>query len=368
MVKVGILTEGKPRIVGNRILNALMGDGFHWQRCFALSLPKEAAVICTEPLIVEMPVEAYLRCVVGSEMNPLAPIEFLRAHAIVSRSWMMGKIMRIHAEGTEGGLDSQEEIRIWADTGSHSLFHVCNDDHCQRFQGEQPLADSLRDALESTRSLVLTDADGKLVDARFSKCCGGRTEIFSTCWQDVDYPCLRSVEDPWCAPEMLTPAQLNAALKDYDAETTPHYYLWDESVEAADIAERLRVRFNRSVGEVTALKPLHRGPSGRIDRLCVEGTEGSFILGKELAIRRLLSQTHLYSSNFTVERSGTRFLLHGRGWGHGVGLCQIGAAAMAFHGKTAEQILAHYYPGSRVKALRSLRNLRSLRRLRLKIR
>lgn len=345
-IKVGVLTEGKPLTAGRRVLNALMGDGFHWQRCFMLSLPREATVVCGDPLIVEMPVEEYLRCVVASEMNPLAPAEFLRAHAIVSRSWVMGKILRLHAEGTEGSLATPGEIRTWADTGSHSLFHVCNDDHCQRFQGEQPLAPEVAQALRRTEGLVLVDAEGHVADARFSKCCGGRTELFSTCWQDRDYPYLQSFPDAWCDPGGMPEGLLRRALKSYDDKPL---YRWSSDIQADGIERRLRHRFGRSVGRITALQAVDRGPSGRIHRLRIAGTEGELLVGKELAIRRLLADDCLPSSAFEVEDLGEgRFRLHGRGWGHGVGMCQLGAAAMAAAGKDFREILSFYYPGTQI--------------------
>lgn len=347
-IRIGILTRGKARMAGHTVLNALMGNGFHWSRVYPLLLPPESMVVSSDPLVVEMPVEAYLRSVVASEMNPNAPIEFLRAHAIVSRSWVMGKILRLHAEGTDGQILTPDEICTWADTASHNFFDVCNDDHCQRFQGQQPLADTLRHALESTAGMVLADSLGNVIDARFSKCCGGRTELFSTCWQNVDYQYLPSIPDPWCNPAHMAPGFLSTVLKDYDISTTPDYYEWEERVEAEEIRERLQSRFGRDVGSILSLEAEERGPSGRIKSLRITGSSGELVLGKELAVRRLLSRTHLYSSAFTIERSAQQFILHGRGWGHGVGLCQIGAAAMAQAGKTADEILSFYYPGSRI--------------------
>lgn len=359
-VKVGILTDGLPRMQGNEVTNALMGSGFHWRSRYALRLPEEAVVTdASGPLVVEMPLESYLRSVVGSEMNPLSPPEFLRAHAIVSRSWVAGKISGIHREDSLGKKDTPCEIRIWADTAAHTAFHVCSDDHCQRYQGEQPLSDAARQALESTRGLVLTDGDGRIADARFSKCCGGRTELFSTCWQDCDYGYLPSADDEWCSPHILTAEELTqlrrCVLKDYDLASTPRYYRWEEEVTADDISQRLQSRFGRDIGHILSLEATGRGPSGRIHRLLLTGTKGSLYIGKELAIRRLLSDTHLLSSAFEIEPmatpSGMVFRLHGRGWGHGVGMCQTGAAAMALRGYTAEQILNHYFPGTRIISL-----------------
>lgn len=346
-VKVEILTDGQARISGLRLENALMGRGFHWQRVYALELPEDAVVLSLTPLVVEMPIESYLRSVVASEMNPQAPAEFLKAHAVVSRSWVAGKIegRHIDTEVPDGGRNCGE-IREWEDTAAHVGFHVCNDDHCQRFQGVRPLAAQVRRALCETEGLVLTDADGRVADARFSKCCGGITERFSTCWQDVDYSYLSSVHDPWCDPAHLSSALLGRILKGYDVGTD--FYRWKRTVRTDGIERRLRERFNRSVGRVTALEALDRGMSGRIFRLKIIGTEGELTIGKELTIRRLLDDTCLLSSAFDIEKVKDGFLLRGRGWGHGVGMCQIGAAAMAAAGYGFREILQFYYPGTQL--------------------
>lgn len=370
-IAVGLATAGKPvlRQSGPYTLvkNLRIGTSFHWERPVQSVLPGDVTETGRSDfqLVNRVPLEEYLRCVVGSEMNPEAPLEFLKAHAVISRSWALGKILRSHPEGAGArpeGINENGTLRIvgWNDTGDHDFatcgFHVCGDDHCQRYQGVQPLSQAPARAIEGTRGLVLADCNGNLVDARFSKCCGGRTELFSTCWQDVDMPSLGSFEDPWCDLTSLAPGQrdrvLHSVLKDYDRPTP--FWRWTERVPPALVEKNLRERFGTDIGKVTDLKPLKRGPSGRISLLAVEGTRGKVEIGKELWIRRLLSPTHLYSSAFTVSREGEDFLLHGKGWGHGVGLCQIGAANMALHGHTFRSILEFYYPGASLVAASEL--------------
>lgn len=364
-VRVGILTDGIPAVRGRIVGNALMGIGFHWRRRYQLLLPADAVVVDGKgPLVVDIPLETYLMSVVGSEMNPDSPLEFMRAHAIVSRSWVAGKILSLHREERTGAFETDTEIRTWADTAAHSGFHVCSDDHCQRYQGEQPLGSRVAGAVRDTAGMVLVDDRGGVIDARFSKCCGGRTELFSSCWQDVDYPWLQSVADPWCDPSVLAAHERRlverSVLKEYDAAATPAYYRWEEIVSGKTLGVRLRSRFDRDIGPVTGLRVMQRGPSGRIFRLGVSGPGGRVIIGKELAVRRLLGATHLLSSAVDISSAigvdgDTQFRLRGRGWGHGVGLCQIGAAVMALRGLTARQILEHYYPGARMASLDWLR-------------
>ena len=350
-VRVGILTDGFPRLAkrreegdatsGVRVLNAQMGRGFHWQRTYVMTLPPDAEVVDTDPLVVEVPVETYLRSVVASEMSSDAPAEFLKAHAVVSRSWVAGKLR--HAGTHQGASENtlfHAEIRTWEDTEAHTGFHVCNDDHCQRFQGLQPIAPEVAKALHDTEGLILVDAEGRVADARFSKCCGGRTELFSTCWQDRDFPYLTSIEDPWCDPAAMPEGLLHKALKGYDADTP--FYRWTRDVRGADIARRLLERFGKRVGQITGLEAAERGPSGRIHRLRIAGTEGEVTVGKELTIRRLLDENCLPSSAFTAAP---------RGWGHGVGMCQIGAAHMAEAGHDFREILAFYYPNTKLVKL-----------------
>ena len=360
-IKVGIKTQGEPVVKPQKSLtlveNMLIGDGFHWQSVIQAVLPGEVIPYSgtsenseNVSLINSLPLETYLECVVGSEMNPAAPMEFLKAHAVISRSWALGKILGIHHEDSSGKINSSTKIIGWDDTASHHNFHVCSDDHCQRYQGLQniPLGSLL--AIRETHGEVLISQDGHLIDTRFSKCCGGTTELFSTCWQSMDAPSLQSFPDPWCDLSSISSvgrrSLLSTILKDYDQTTADYGYRWLAKISKIDIKKNLLKKFGREIGDIESIEPLHRGPSGRIDMLRINGSRGSLEIGKELYIRRLLSPSHLYSSAFDIEDCGDFISLKGKGWGHGVGLCQIGAAHMAFHGYSYKDILSLYYPGS----------------------
>lgn len=373
-IEVGIATSGKPRLRriadGGRVLTLLenqrIGIGFHWQQDIESLLPGEVREVeCEErgfTLINRLGLEEYLQCVVGSEMNPAAPPEFLKAHAIISRSWAVGKLRRFRHgkyDGAEGKRNIPGLYINWEDSDDHREFDVCADDHCQRYQGVQKIPQASLEAINATAGLVLTTPAGDIVDARFSKCCGGRTELFSTCWQEREKTCLESFDDPWCDTSKLSPEErrrvLESVLKDYDMGNGGGYR-WEERVEKRLIEENLRNRFagiDFGIGRVVRMDGLERGPSGRMKYIKVKGTEGELTLGKELMIRRLLSASHLYSSAFEIVGEDEEvFYLRGKGWGHGVGLCQIGAARMALEGHTAPDILRFYYPNSTLANLR----------------
>lgn len=289
--------------------------------------------------------EKYLESVTGSEMHPQAPMEFAKAHAVIARSWLLRQMSLPPAPPSPACAPIAGRHITWTQASAHKGFDVCCDDHCQRYQGLGSVSETSAQAVALTRGLVLTDDDGNIADTRYSKCCGGVTELFSTCWEDSDYPYLVPVDDPFCHPDRLKAALAlhPSLLKDYDSMTRD-YYEWTREIPASEIAENLRRRFGMDIGDVVDLIPVLAGPSGRLRELLVKGTAGEVVIGKELAIRRLLSPTHLYSSAFTVKRDGTVFRLEGKGWGHGVGLCQIGAAVMAVEGFSCSQILEHYYP------------------------
>ncbi len=338
--------------------DVMIGIGFHWQRLENQTF--EGSVILTPTadgisVVNLIDVERYLLSVVSSEMNSQAYGEFIKAHAIISRSWLMAQIFPDHSLARYKCREDEGETVRWYDHDAHTSFHVCADDHCQRYQGiVKASSDHVAEAVKSTRGMVLTYR-GRLCDARFSKCCGGVTELFSTCWQPVDYEYLRKVEDPYCA----NPGRdvLRRVLNDYDLET-PDFYDWEVKYDAKELAAIVRERSGVDYGEIVCITPLHRGVSGRIDRLAIEGTKRSRIIGKELEIRRTLSRSHLYSSAFEVisgELDGhgvpMDWTIRGRGWGHGVGLCQIGAAVMASKGMSYTEILSHYFPATKITKL-----------------
>ena len=367
VIKVGIKTEGNPVLekCGEVTLlhNMIIGDGFHWQKTIKAILPGE--VIPFTPglgkiseadrnitIINHVPLETYLQCVVGSEMNPMASSEFLKAHAVISRSWALGKMTGLHDYDNIDLVNEDNLLVGWDDTSGHHGFDVCSDDHCQRYQGLQEIPEASLHALEKTKGEILVTSEGKIVDARFSKCCGGETELFNTCWQNINTGSLESFKDPWCDLSGLSATKrrllLSTVLKDYDLATEGYGFRWHAEVMKEDIEKNLYEKFNRNIGKIIRIEPLHRGMSGRIDLLRIHGSKGILDLGKELWIRRLLSSSHLYSSAFEIEDKDEMIRLSGRGWGHGVGLCQIGAAHMGASGYTYKEILSFYYPGSRV--------------------
>ena len=297
-----------------------IGIGFHWEQKITRRFAGRLRFIVEGDKIRavnRLGLEDYLLSVISSEMHADAPLEFLKAHAIISRSWVMSNLR------------------------SHERFDVCADDHCQRYQGlDGAVGQNVRDAVDLTWGSVLT-YKGELCDARYSKCCGGTTELFSTCWEDKDYPYLQAVPDvpapgekPFCDTD--DEEILRKVLNDYDLKTRD-FFRWTAKLE----------------GNIKDLKPLKWGPSGRIYELEIEDDKGRRVIGKELVIRKALSSSCLKSSAFEIEWKGDECILHGRGWGHGVGLCQIGAAVMASKGYDCASILSHYYPGTEISELKA---------------
>lgn len=334
-----------------------IGIGFHWEQKEKQVFAGGLDVIVSDGKLVavnRIGIEDYLLSVISSEMSSSADLEFLKAHAVISRSWVMCQLenrnscdgaCRSQAAAGARIADNGEKIEInrWYDHEDHKDFDLCADDHCQRYQGlSRAVGENVRKAVLSTWGEVMR-YEGKLCDARFSKCCGGRTEVFSSCWADADYPYLVSKEDPFCA--QADAAVLRRVLNDYDV-ATKDYLEWTETLSPRKIRTFLKMKLNQEIGDVVGMEAVRRGPSGRITRLGITGTEALLEIGKELEIRRVLSDSHLHSSAFDIEKSADGdFVLHGRGWGHGVGLCQIGAAVMAAQGYDYSQILHFYYPG-----------------------
>ena len=311
------------------LYDVVIGIDFHWQQKrtfkyagglkFIVEGDRITAVNC-------IGMEDYLMSVISSEMKSSASIELLKAHAVISRSWLKARL-RDHKAG-------------------HEHFDVCADDHCQRYQGlTMAVGDDVCRAIDRTWGQVL-EYGGDICDTRYSKCCGGRTELFSTCWEDVDLPYLQSVEDPFCDCE--NSSILSQVLNDYDLHTAD-FHDWTVQYTTDELSELVRTRTGIDFGTIVALEAVERGPSGRIKYLRITGTLREEVIGKELAIRKALSSSHLKSSAFEIEKSPDGFVLKGRGWGHGVGLCQIGAAAMAAQGYDYRQILSHYYVGAEIK-------------------
>ena len=364
------------------LFGVMIGVNFHWERKEDQKFAGALKIIVEKDKLTAVNVvgvEDYLLSVISSEMSASASEEFLKAHAVISRSWVMAQIAQTrcthHACVPEGiyGVpaltshldsmfcaDSAErsskvyEYVKWYDHDDHKSFDVCADDHCQRYQGlTRATGDTVRKVIDSTWGQTLT-YDGKLCDARFSKCCGGVMEKFSTCWDDVDMPYLQPLADaPGNDPEgecfcnTTDKEILSQVLNNYDQETVD-FYRWKEVYDIDVLSDLIRRRSGHDVGRLMSMEPLERGESGRIMKLKITGDKAEIIVGKELEIRRVLSESHLKSSAFDVMIDGDKVILDGKGWGHGVGLCQIGAAVMASKGYGYTEILQHYYPGSTI--------------------
>ena len=357
-----------------------IGIDFHWQRAQKQSF-RGALLLSGQGqsafhLINIVPLEEYLASVISSEMAASAPLEFLKAQAVTARSWltaMLAKKKSIRARHPK----TKGEIIVWQDVNDHQGFDVCADDHCQRYQGiTRIVSENVNRAIDATRGIFLTSA-GEICDARYYKCCGGRTDVFATAWEDASFPYLTSITDgkkqrapihtekdaaEWlrAKPDAYCntndPEILRKILPSFDLETL-NFYRWRVEYQPEELEEIIRSKSGIDFGRLKNIEALQRGPSGRICRLKIEGSLGAAVVGRELEIRRWLSPSHLLSSAFvvSVERDpdGTaqNFLLEGGGWGHGVGLCQIGAAVMAVRGFRAEEILAHYFAGAQLRKL-----------------
>ena len=365
-----------------------IGVNFHWERkedqrfSGALHLIVENGKLTA---VNVLPVEDYLLSVISSEMSATASLELLKAHAVISRSWLLAQIdknKRITEEHEdykaceEGG---EDEMIKWYDREDHVNFDVCADDHCQRYQGiTRQSTERVRDAIKATWGEVLTYG-GELCDARFSKCCGGVYEEFENCWEPKHYDYLearRDGEDEMNFPDLTKEAAaeewiltspkafcnttdkqiLSQVLNNYDQETTD-FYRWTVEYTQEELAALILKRSGVDYGQILDLQPVARGTSGRLYKLKIVGTKKTITIGKELEIRRTLSPSHLYSSAFIVERHDVtdgvpgKFVLRGAGWGHGVGLCQIGAAVMGEKGHNYKEILLHYFINANITTL-----------------
>jgi SpoIID/LytB domain protein len=366
------LTPADPGACFFAIDNVTIGVGFHWERQERQVFRGGFRVRKHEgglAVINDVPLEEYVLSVISSEMSASCPLELLKAHAVISRSWLWHPrtAPEFHGQGNTSVLKDDEILR-WYGREAHQQFDVCADDHCQRYQGiTKVFSAAAAEAVRATAYEMLVYGN-TVCDARFSKCCGGYTEKYSSAWDDREVPYLVSLYDGEGDPPPFNPEEwvvseppawcnthdvqlLTQILPSFDQETRD-FYRWTVEYTEDEVRELVKSRLDVDVGEVLDLQPLARGASGRITRLKIVGKKRSLIVGKELEIRRALSRSHLYSSAFRVFRDGGRFVLRGAGWGHGVGLCQIGAAVMASRGKGYREILSHYYPNTSV----SLRN------------
>lgn len=363
----------------------IIGVNFHWQRNEDQTFRGNLKLILRGGQVTAvniLPVEEYLVSVISSEMSATSSGELLRAHAVISRSWLLAQIdktLRLSDAGEKyrTSFVSDTEITRWYDREDHRDFDVCADDHCQRYQGiTRASTKEVEDAVRATAGEVLMYGDF-ICDARYSKCCGGATELFENTWEPVAHPYLKKITDAgsgsatpdadltdetsaveWIngAPEAFCNTTdkniLSQVLNNYDQETND-FFRWKVTYSQDELSELVRERTGIDFGHITALEPLTRGTSGRLIRLRITGDRKSMIIGKELEIRKALSKSHLYSSAFVVEKDEEQglFILHGAGWGHGVGLCQIGAAVMGARGYTYRQILFHYFVDAEINKL-----------------
>lgn len=362
-----------------------IGVNFHWERKEAQTFLGKLRFIVQDNNICainELPVETYLTSVISSEMRATSSLELLKAHAVISRSWLLAQMEQRKAENNNvekqpSFFKTNEEIVRWYDREDHKRFDVCADDHCQRYQGITKAANKhVVEAIQQTAGEILT-SHGEICDARYSKCCGGAVEEFQYCWENIKKPYLQALPDTlpdttplpdltdeavarqWIlsSPDAFcnTTDQkvLSQVLNDFDQETTD-FYRWSQTYSQAELKQLLEEKLEVQFGDIIDLVPLSRGKSGRIYRLKIVGKERTLIIGKELEIRRSLSKSHLYSSAFIVEKADIKdgvpqkFIIKGAGWGHGVGLCQIGAAMMGKQGYRYEEILLHYYKGAEI--------------------
>ena len=369
------------------LYDVTIGINFHWERQETQSFIGTLKLVVYEGKITAiniLPAEDYLTSVISSEMNATSSLEFLKAHAVVSRSWLLAQIEKRKAMSKKQGdffsfvKTDTENIR-WYDREDHTIFDVCADDHCQRYQGiTKATNQSVAEAVKATRGQVMMYKNS-ICDARFSKCCGGITEEFDTCWENKKYPYLTAVRDDksdTVMPDLTIEEEadkwirstpdgfcnthdkhiLSQILNNYDQETT-NFYRWKVRYTQEEIAELIRTNTKCDYGQIIDLIPVERGKSGRISKLKIVGTLKTLIIGKELEIRRTLSDTHLFSSAFVVDKGPQQddvpawFELTGAGWGHGVGLCQIGAAVMGEKGYNYNDILLHYYKDADIRKL-----------------
>ena len=339
-----------------------IGHGFHWERKESQTFQGVLKLVVEEDKIVAiniLPVEDYLKSVISSEMKSSCSLEYLKAAAVISRSWLYAQMQR-RQERANGPapffsfVKGEGESIRWYDREDHTIFDVCADDHCQRYQGiTRANNPQVAEAVDATRGQVLM-CDGKICDTRFGKCCGGQTNEYQYCWENISVSYLRSVKDPFCNTD--NKQILKQVLNDYDLET--HDFLeWTEELTQEEIHNRITAHLKTDLGAILDMEPVEKGPGGHISKLRIVGKDKEFIVGKELEIRRMLSTSTLKSSAFTIEVKEVedgipgRFVLHGRGWGHGVGLCQIGAAVMGEQGYGYKQILKHYYTDIQIKRL-----------------
>ena len=383
-----IFTPQTPSLESFLIKDVTIGVDFHWQRkerqrfSHSLKLLKDGENIV---VINILPLEDYLTSVISSEMSAKGSLQSLKAQSVVARSWILAQLEKDRSikndDQNSVNKISDDEIIRWYGREKHKYFDVCADDHCQRFQGITKVTTrNAREAVEQTRGLVIL-SDNRICDARYSKSCGGRTENFENTWEPVKHSFLKSIIDYKYIPDNFDldlaieenarkwimgnpPAFCNTSDKtilsqiliDYDQETVD-FFRWKVEYKQAELSSIIKEKSGIDFGDILDLIPVERGASARLIRLKIVGSKKTLTIGKELEIRRVLSKSHLYSSAFVVDKildkieAPVKFIIHGAGWGHGVGLCQIGGAVMAAQGYQFDEILLHYFSGAKIKKI-----------------
>lgn len=364
--------------------NVIIGVNFHWERKEDQVFLGNLKIIVENNILTAINIlylESYLASVISSEMSATSSLELLKAHAVISRSWLMAQIdknKKIDTEQYQTHFENDDATIRWYDREDHLNFDVCADDHCQRYQGiTRQTTETVAKVIKLTRGEILT-YDNKICDARFSKCCGGMMETFENVWEPIVHPYLQGkldlISETTLTPDLTDEMEaetwiqssprafcntnnkdvLKQVLNDYDQETAD-FFRWKVEYTQQELSELIKERSGIDYGDIIDLIPVERGTSGRLIKLVIVGTKQQRVIGKELEIRRTLSKSHLYSSAFIVDGLDKnefdvpqRFVLTGAGWGHGVGLCQIGAAEMANEGHDYKTILLHYFPNSQL--------------------
>ena len=380
-----IFTPENYEIDSFELFDVVIGIKFHWERKENQSFKGSLHFLNEDDQLTAINVlklEDYLASVISSEMKASSSMELLKAHAVISRSWLIAQVLKSEtlqaSEQTyQSVTEKSDELVKWYDREDHHNFDVCADDHCQRYQGiTRQTSTSVLQAIDATKGLVLT-SDGEICDARFSKCCGGVSESFENVWEPKPHKYLQAITDSeesslkidlrvepnaenWVqsAPDVFCntsdKAILSQVLNDYDMET-PDFFRWEVKYTQEELTDLIHRKTGKDFGEIINLIPVERGLSGRLIKLKIIGEKLTYTIGKELEIRKVLSESHLYSSNFIVVKgSGINntpcsFTLKGAGWGHGVGLCQIGAAVMGAKGYSHKEILLHYFRGAELE-------------------
>ncbi|UCH66937.1 MAG: SpoIID/LytB domain-containing protein [Ignavibacterium sp.] len=370
------------------VKDVIIGVGFHWQRKESQQFNHSLKLVRYKDNLIAiniLPLEDYLTSVISSEMNAKSFLQSLKAQAVVSRSWVLAQLEKSELVNTDESLadenQAQDEHIRWYSREQHTNFDVCADDHCQRFQGITKITtDIARKAVFETRGIVLM-YDGNICDTRYSKSCGGITENSKNVWEPIDRPYLKSVIDYKHEPDDFNlnftkevnaskwindypPAYCNTddetilsqILVDFDQETKD-FFRWKLEYSQEELSAIIKEKSGFDFGNIIDLVPVERGQSARLTKLKIVGSKKTLVVGKELEIRRILSKTHLYSSAFVIEKEfndadiPVKFILSGAGWGHGVGLCQIGCAVMAEKGHEFDEILLHYFSNAAIKKI-----------------